>query len=74
MNTTTSVGLFQTFAADSTGTTNKTSVQILDQIESTMGVYLYPCLIEYSLISLTVFFIMWRNVGKIEKTIPVTFW
>ncbi len=32
-----------------------------------MGPYLYPCLIEYSLISLTVFFIMWRNVGKIEK-------
>mgnify|MGYP001051435117 CR=1 FL=1 len=32
-----------------------------------MGVYLYPCLIEYSLISVTVFFIMWRNVGNVEK-------
>ncbi len=46
---------------------NKSALEILHQIESVMGVYLYPCLIEYSLISLTVFFIMWRNIGKIEK-------
>lgn len=36
-------------------------------MESILGTYLYPCLIEYSLISLTVFYIMWRNVGKTEN-------
>ncbi len=46
---------------------NKTTLEFINDIESTMSIYLYPCLIEYSLISLTVFFIMWRNVGKIEK-------
>lgn len=47
----------------STGT-NRTALEIILEIESTVAVYLYPCLIEYSLISVTVFFIMWRNVGK----------
>lgn len=46
---------------------NKTTLEVLNQIESSMSPYLYPCLIEYSLISLTVFFIMWRNVGKTDK-------
>ena len=46
---------------------NKTTLDLLNQIESSMSPYLYPCLIEYSLISLTVFFIMWRNVGKTNK-------
>lgn len=54
-------------APSSESGSNKSTLAILNEIESTMGVYLYPCLIEYSLISLTVFFIMWRNVGKIEK-------
>jgi len=54
-------------APDSGTGENKSILEILNQIESAMGVYLYPCLIEYSLISLTVFFIMWRNIGKIEK-------
>ena len=38
----------------------------IKNIEATVSPYLYPCLIEYSLISLTVFVIMWRNVGKDE--------
>jgi hypothetical protein len=42
-------------------------LEILYQLETSMAVYLYPCLIEYSLIALTVFFIMWRNIGKDEK-------
>jgi hypothetical protein len=46
---------------------NRTTLDILNQIELATGAYLYPCLIEYSLISLTVFFIMWRNVGRKEK-------
>ncbi|CAF3087599.1 unnamed protein product [Rotaria sp. Silwood2] len=45
---------------------NRSSLDIIKRIESTMNVYLYPCLIEYSLISLTVFFLMWRNVGRIS--------
>lgn len=45
---------------------NQTVLEWIEQIEETLSVYLYPCLIEYSLISLTVFFIMWRNVGKKE--------
>ena len=38
-----------------------------------MGAYLYPCLIEYSLISVTVFYIMWRNVGQRKKRSYVHF-
>ena len=41
--------------------------EFIEQMESTIGVYLYPCLIEYSLISVTVFYIMWRNIGKTEN-------
>ena len=50
-----------------TTNTNRTALEIIYEIESTMAVYLYPCLIEYSLIALTVFFIMWKNVGKDSK-------
>lgn len=42
----------------------QTPRDIILRIESTINVYLYPCLIEYSLISLAVFFIMWKNIGK----------
>jgi large subunit ribosomal protein L18 len=54
-------------ASGSTQGNNASTLDIINTIESSIGVYLYPCLIEYSLISLTVFFIMWRNVGKTEK-------
>jgi hypothetical protein len=54
-------------SADSGTSENKSTLDMLKEIEATLGVYLYPCLIEYSLISLTVFFIMWRNVGKTEN-------
>ena len=53
--------------ADNHATDNKTALETLYQLESSLAVYLYPCLIEYSLIALTVFFIMWKNVGKDEK-------
>ncbi|UJR09020.1 hypothetical protein I4U23_013269 [Adineta vaga] len=46
---------------------NNSTLDILRAIEEKISVYLYPCLIEYSLISLTVFFIMWRNIGQTEK-------
>ncbi|CAF1217203.1 unnamed protein product [Rotaria sordida] len=44
--------------------TQRSTLDVINQIESTINIYLYPCLIEYSLIALTVFFLMWRNVGK----------
>lgn len=40
--------------------------EIFHNIETSTNAYLYPCLVEYSLISLTVFFIMWKNIGKNE--------
>ncbi|CAF1285260.1 unnamed protein product [Adineta ricciae] len=46
---------------------NGSALAMILDIEGKVSAYLYPCLIEYSLISLTVFFIMWRNVGKTEK-------
>lgn len=58
-------------SSNSNGTT-----EILDFIQSiqlTVGVYLYPCLIEYSLISVTVFYIMWRNIGKKENRLIKSF-
>ncbi len=52
---------------------NPTTLDIISKIEATMSSYLYPCLIEYSLISLTVFCIMLRNVGKTEKRSSLRF-
>ncbi|CAF4492093.1 unnamed protein product [Rotaria socialis] len=55
-------------SAASTNSSKGTSTyELFTRIESTMNVYLYPCLIEYSLISLTVFFLMWKNVGKTRE-------
>jgi hypothetical protein len=55
-------------AGESTSTNTTTNVlEFIGKMESLMGAYLYPCLIEYSLISVTVFYIMWRNVGKTEN-------
>ena len=45
----------------------------IEKIETTLFVYLYPCLIEYSLMSVTVFYIMWRNVDRREKPTHVDF-
>ncbi|CAF0917390.1 unnamed protein product [Rotaria sordida] len=47
--------------------TTTNSLKLIEKIESIMSVYLYPCFIEYSLICVTVFYIMWRNVGKNEN-------
>ncbi|CAF2483887.1 unnamed protein product [Rotaria sp. Silwood2] len=47
--------------------TTTSTLEIIEKIESSMSVYLYPCFIEYSLICVTVFYIMWRNVGKTEQ-------
>ncbi|CAF0800823.1 unnamed protein product [Adineta steineri] len=44
-----------------------TVLEFIENVESLMGSYLYPCLIEYSLICVTVFYIMWRNVGKTQN-------
>lgn len=39
-------------------------LEYIEKIQSILSIYLYPCLIEYSLVAITVFYIMWRNVGK----------
>ena len=52
--------------ARSSSDENRTPVEWIERMEEVLSVYLYPCLIEYSLISLTVFFIMWRHIGKKE--------
>jgi hypothetical protein len=49
---------------------NKTktdALEFIEKIESILMVYLYPCLIEYSLICVTVFYIMWRNIGNTKN-------
>ena len=60
-------------AADFVPKNNSTTLGFLIDVEKSVGMYLYPCLIEYSLISLTVFFIMWRNVGKDGKQSTLRF-
>jgi hypothetical protein len=47
--------------------TSATALSFIEKIESVLVVYLYPCLIEYSLICVTVFYIMWRNVGQTKN-------
>ena len=54
-------------SSSSSNDSTTTVLSVLDQIESSLFVYLYPCLIEYSLISVTVFYLMWRNIGRTEK-------
>lgn len=50
------------------GSDNGTStLALIIRIEDAVSMYLYPCLIEYSLISLAVFLIMWRSIGKREE-------
>lgn len=39
-------------------------LKLLETIENSLYDYLYPCLIEYSLICATVFYVMWKNVGR----------
>ncbi|CAF3448741.1 unnamed protein product [Rotaria sp. Silwood1] len=51
---------------DNSHNTTTNALEFIEKIESSMSVYLYPCFIEYSLICVTVFYIMWRNVGKTE--------
>ena len=48
-------------------TTAANVLEYIEKIQSTLSIYLYPCLIEYSLISIAVFYVMWRNVGKSEN-------
>ncbi|UJR37193.1 hypothetical protein I4U23_029901 [Adineta vaga] len=57
------------YSGESNSTHNNatTLLEYIERMESAMGTYLYPCLIEYSLICVTVFYIMWRNVGKSEN-------
>ncbi|CAF1537426.1 unnamed protein product, partial [Adineta steineri] len=66
---------FKAASEDSSSTIapNTSTVEVLTEIAETMSAYLYPCLIEYSLISLTVFFIMWRNIGDTKKQSTLRF-
>ncbi|CAF1240098.1 unnamed protein product [Adineta steineri] len=66
---------FKAASEDSSSTIapNTSTLEVLTRIEESLSAYLYPCLIEYSLISLTVFFIMWRNVGQIGKQSTLRF-
>ena len=80
MNKTTNTGILSKFikeipdlAPDSQTNATTSTLEFIHQVDSTLRVYLYPCLIEYSLISLAVFFIMWRNVGKSERRSSLRF-
>lgn len=33
-------------------------------LKTTLAPYLYPCTVEYAVTSLTIFFIVWQNIGK----------
>ncbi|CAF3620637.1 unnamed protein product [Rotaria socialis] len=61
------VAVSEISSSDSSHTTTTDTLEFIEKIETTMSVYLYPCFIEYSLICVTVFYIMWRNVGKTEN-------
>ena len=50
--------------ANNSNNDSKNVVEFIEDIQSTIGIYLYPCLIEYSLICITVFYVMWQNVGR----------
>jgi hypothetical protein len=59
-----------------TNTSGNSTISVLDligTIEGTLFVYLYPCLIEYSLIAATVFYIMWYNIGRTEEQPNIDF-
>lgn len=60
-------------SGDSSLNSTTNVLHFIEKVESTLFVYLYPCLIEYSLMSVTVFYIMWRNVGKNKKPTHVNF-
>ncbi|CAF1478663.1 unnamed protein product [Didymodactylos carnosus] len=53
--------------------TQESAATLIQNLESDVGVYLYPCLIEYSLISLTVFYIMFQNIGRRNKKAMLRF-
>lgn len=57
-------------AVSQESSSNQTGANALDYIEkiqSILGIYLYPCLIEYSLVSITIFYIMWCNIGQTKN-------
>ena len=51
----------------SSNQTSATALDYIEKIQSILDIYLYPCLIEYSLVAITVFYIMWRNVGQTKN-------
>lgn len=67
--TSTMINFFKAAPVEELSSENSTKsvLEFIENIHSTIMVYLYPCLIEYSLICVTVFYIMWRNVGKKEN-------
>jgi hypothetical protein len=69
------INLLKAASAEESSSENTTTtiLEFIENIQLTVGVYLYPCLIEYSLISVTVFYIMWRNVGKTENRLFLHF-
>ena len=49
--------------SDSSNETNEV-LTLIEKVKDNLFIYLYPCLIEYSLICVTVFYIIWRNIGR----------
>ena len=46
-------------------------MEIMGSIVSKSAPYLYPFIIEYSLISACVLFIMWKHIGRSPKWVPL---
>ena len=64
---------YSSVAATNSSESQQSTLELIVRIEGAVSVYLYPCLIEYSLISLTVFLIMWKNVGEREGGTYISF-
>jgi len=48
-------------------TTSCNRINIMGTIVQDASPYLYPCIIEYSLIGAAVIYVMWRHIGRYPR-------
>ena len=46
-------------------------MQVMHDLHQTSGPFLFPCTIEFSLISAAILFIMWKHVGREHENLKL---
>ncbi len=58
--------------SDDTPICNHQSLQVTG-ITNRLNIFLIPCAIEFSIICVTLYYVIWKNIGKVEKNMSKNF-